>query len=90
MNSYLTEEFIELFRSLPAKVQRQARKNYRLWKRDVQHPGLQYKRIQTAKNLYSIRVGIGWRALGIKDKKDIVWFWIGSHNEYQKMLRQLE
>lgn len=89
MNSYLTEEFIQLFRSLPTKVQRQARKNYLLWKGDMQHPSLHFKRIQATKKLYSIRVGIGWRAFGIKDEEDIVWFWIGSHNEYQKMLRQL-
>jgi len=33
---------------------------------------------------------MGWRAVGIKkDSQTIVWFWIGSHSEYDNLLKEL-
>ena len=39
--------------------------------------------------IYSVRIGKGYRAVGQRDKKGILWFWIGSHAEYDKLLSQL-
>jgi hypothetical protein len=52
---------------------------------------LEFKRVRTTRrNVYSVRVGIGWRALGVIDdpSEGIVWFWIGAHAEYDKLLRR--
>jgi len=89
VNSHLTEEFIERFRKLPAGVKQTARKNYKLWKRNPSHPSLDFKRVHTTRPIYSIRVGIGWRALGTKEGDTILWFWIGPHNAYDKLIDQL-
>ena len=89
MNSRLTEEFVQLFSKLPESVQDQARKNYRLWRADPLYPSLHFKRIHARENVYSVRVGIGWRAVGIREGDTINWFWIGSHGDYDKLLRQL-
>ncbi len=89
MNSRLTDEFIDCFSRLPDSVQDQARKNYRLWKANPSHPGLHFKCIHRSEQLYSVRVGIGWRAVGYLDHDTISWFWIGSHADYDKLLRQL-
>ncbi len=89
MNSYLTEDFISCFRQLPRHIQEQARKNYRIWKQNPQHRSLQFKRVHTEEPVYSVRVGIGWRALGLLENNDIHWFWIGSHADYDKLLSQL-
>lgn len=90
MKSELTDDFLFCFKKLPAKIKSLARKNYTLWKSNHNHPSLDFKRIQGSENIFSIRIGIGWRALGIKKNPDtIVWFWAGSHSEYNEMLKKL-
>ncbi|MBI5569041.1 MAG: hypothetical protein HY914_03765 [Desulfomonile tiedjei] len=89
MRSQLTPDFVSCFRELPARIQRLARKNYKLWKENPSHPSVQFKLVGKRSPVYSIRVGIGWRALGLKVDDVIVWFWIGSHAEYLKLLRDV-
>ena len=90
MKSELTQEFLERFRNLPERVKQTARKNYHLWKQNPRHPSLEFKKLNTSMPIYSVRAGIGWRALGVlKDSDTIVWFWIGPHSEYDKLLKKL-
>jgi hypothetical protein len=89
MNSQLTDEFLALFARLPAAVQAQARKNYRLWRDNLSHPSLHFKRIHGNEAIFSVRVGLGWRALGLLENNTIFWFWIGSHADYDKLVKQL-
>lgn len=66
-----------------------AKKNYKIWKKNPFYKGFEFKQVHQKKPIYSIRVGIGWMALGIIVAKDkIVWFWIGSHNDYDKLLNK--
>ena len=58
-------------------------------RQDPNQPSLQFKRVHSRERIYSIRVGIGWRALGLWEDEAIYWFWIGSHAEYDKLLNQL-
>jgi hypothetical protein len=88
VNSELTEDFMISFRRLPERIQRQARKSYLLWKDNPQHPGLEFKRVGKRSAIYSVRVGIGSRALGLKRDDTILWFWIGPHSEYDQLLKQ--
>ncbi|MEW6351440.1 MAG: hypothetical protein AB1646_20495 [Thermodesulfobacteriota bacterium] len=74
MKSELAEDFVSCFRELPDRIQQLARKNYKLWKRNPDHPGLHFKLVGKRMPVYSIRVGIGWRALGLKVDDSIVWF----------------
>lgn len=87
MKSRLVEDFLKCFAELPNEVKDQARKCYRLWKDDPSHPSLRFKRIHNHEALYSVRVGKGWRALGLLDGEMITWFWIGSHAEYDRLVR---
>lgn len=89
MTSRTTDRFRKAFQKLPPHVQRQARKAYRLWQHDPHHASLQFKQVHAARPIYSVRIGIGWRALGVQSGDEMVWFWIGSHAEYDKLLRQL-
>jgi hypothetical protein len=66
VNSELTADFLACFARLPQRIRRQARKNYKLWKSNTEHPSLDFKRVGRKSPVYSIRVGIGWRALGLK------------------------
>ena len=90
MESRRSEQFIRLFDRLPAEIQEQARAAYQRWKSDPAHPGLQFKRIaHRSLPIYSVRIGIRWRALGVMKDDCIVWFWIGSHADYDKLLKRL-
>jgi len=89
MNSGATRRFRALFEALPASVQSQAREAYRLFRQNPAHPGLHFKQVHTDPPTYSARVGIGYRAVGVKDGHTIIWFWIGSHANYDKLLEQL-
>jgi hypothetical protein len=64
----------------------QARRAYQLFKQNPFHPGLNFKKMDGQNNIYSVRIGLGHRALGQVDGSDIVWFWIGAHADYDKLV----
>jgi hypothetical protein len=86
VNSIVADEFVECFLRLPTTVQAHARRAYRLWTADPRHPSLHFKRVGRTEPVFSVRVGIAWRALGLLEGDTITWFWIGSHAEYDQML----
>ncbi|TAL69068.1 MAG: hypothetical protein EPN82_08255 [Bacteroidetes bacterium] len=88
MISELNDDFVKCFSKLPERVKRSARKSYKIWKQNPYHPSLDFKPVHPTKPIYSVRVSIGWRALGVMTDDVIVWFWIGSHSEYNKILKK--
>jgi hypothetical protein len=89
MNSRTTKRFRELLAALPSHVRQQARDAYEIFRQDTSHPGLRFKKVHQDPPIYSARVGIGYRAVGALEGDTVVWFWIGSHAEYDKLLEQL-
>jgi hypothetical protein len=81
MKSNITQSFRKLFNELPLSVQKQARKSYILWKKDLGHNSLQFKKVSQKQPIYSVRVGINYRALGLIENEQIYWFWIGTYGE---------
>jgi hypothetical protein len=71
------------YRDLPEAIRRLADKNFELLKSDPHHPSLHFKKID---RLWSVRVGAHYRALGLDAADSIVWFWIGSHADYDKLV----
>jgi len=86
MQSRTTRQFRRLFSDLPFNVQRDANRAYRLFQNDPTHPGLQFKKLEGEDSIYSARIGLGYRALAVMKKDRIVWYWIGSHNEYDRLI----
>jgi len=87
MKSRITPEFRKLLRALPKDVRKQARDAYQLFKSDPYHPSLHFKPINARKNLYSVRIGAKYRALGLRVNDDlIIWDWIGTHADYDKRM----
>jgi hypothetical protein len=76
-------QFWRLYRQLPPQVRDLADKNFQLLKADPKHPSLHFKQIG---KLWSVRVGAHYRALGLDKSEGVVWFWIGSHADYDKLL----
>lgn len=85
MNSHTTDKFRKAFSELPADVRKQARQAYRLFMENPNHPSLRFKSIHPTRPIYSVRIGLNYRAVGIRDGQDIIWYWIGSHADYDKL-----
>jgi hypothetical protein len=89
VRSKRTNQFRHLLRELPVDVRQQTYAAYRLFKADPYHPSLQFKQVSQRKPLYSVRIGSSYRALGLREEDDlVVWIWIGSHGDYDKLLRR--
>jgi hypothetical protein len=84
MKSLATAEFWKLYARLPATRRRDARKAYQLWLRNPRHGSLRFKK---AGHVWSVRVGRGYRALGLLKDETMHWFWIGAHDEYERNLK---
>ena len=89
MHSVTTLRFRESFNTLPENIKNSARKAYELWKDNPAHPSLQFKQVNPQNSIYSARVSLSYRALGVKTDDTLVWFWIGSHDQYEALLKTM-
>ena len=87
MKSQATSRFWELYARLPHRVQQQARRAYQVWKENPRHPSVRFKRVDDQEPIYSARVSNTYRALGILEGDTVIWYWIGSHGDYERLLR---
>jgi hypothetical protein len=72
-----------LYGDLPEEVRSLAGKNFVLLKSNPKHPSLHFKRLG---ELWSVRVGAHYRALGTQVEDGMLWVWIGTHREYDKII----
>jgi hypothetical protein len=89
VKSSVTKAFRKRLDELPTSAKEQAARAYALWRADPYHPSLQFKLVSQLQPIYSARVGIGHRALGLREADQMYWFWIGTHAEYDEQLKRL-
>ena len=89
MTSHTTQSFRDAFAGLPKGIQSRARAAYRRFRTNPHHTGLQLKKVHRTRPVYSARVTADYRVMGIMEGDEIVWFWIGKHEEYERLLKQL-
>jgi hypothetical protein len=89
MISHTTQAFRTMFEQLPVQVQQQAREAYKLFQQNPSHPSLRWKPVHPTKPIYAVRVGRGYRAVGVRSADAVLWFWIGSHAAYDQLLARL-
>ncbi|MGH7825512.1 MAG: hypothetical protein ACREQ7_10120, partial [Candidatus Binatia bacterium] len=70
-------------RALPKPIQELADKNFELLKSNPSHRSLRFKKVGKYR---AARVGLRYRALATEAGEDLLWFWIGAHSEYDKMV----
>ena len=83
MKHHASDDFWARFDALPQNVQELARQNFELLKLSPSHPSLHFKSVGKYR---SARVGLKFRALGVEVEDGVLWFWIGSHAEYDRLL----
>ena len=76
--------FWEAYEALPPSVKRVADRNFEMLKINPKHPSLHFKK---SNSYWSVRAGIGYRALAVEVENGLLWFWIGSHAEYVKLIK---
>jgi hypothetical protein len=84
MKHRATPRFWSCYRRLPEEVQRLADRDFDLFKNDRRHPSLHFKKTGA---LWSVRVGLHHRALAVEDGEDLLWVWIGTHADYDRLLQ---
>lgn len=84
MKHLADDDFWKAYYALPVKVRNGADKAYKLLKLDPRHPSLHFKKIG---HRWSARVGIHHRALAIEVEDGLLWYWIGPHDEYERLIR---
>jgi len=89
VTSDTTPRFWAAYRELPAEIREAGRKAYRLVRENPQHPSLQFKKVHDRDPVYSVGVTIAYRAVGLLESDKIPWFWIGSHADYDRLLKSL-
>lgn len=84
MRSHASRRFWSCYGELPGNIQRLADKNYRLWVNDHWHPSLHFKKVR---NFWVARIGDNHRAVGVESDGVVTWFWIGPHDEYERLIK---
>jgi hypothetical protein len=85
LRHFASSRFWLCFAALPNEIQVLARRYYALLRDNPMHPSLQLKPVAGGK-YRSVRVGLYYRALGMPVSDGILWFWIGSHADYDRIL----
>jgi hypothetical protein len=89
LRSTTTRRFREAFARLPEPIKDRARDAYRRFAENPNHPGLRLKRVHSTEPIFSVRITQDYRALGTREGDTMTWFWIGSHADYDDLLRRM-
>ena len=74
---------------LPVAIRRQAREAYCLFGRNPHHPSLNFKKLPPHRDLWSVRINNDYRAIGRWTEDVLLWFFIGSHADYDRLIARL-
>jgi len=83
LKHFASPEFWGLYRALPQSVRNLADRNFSLLKNNPRHPSLHMKKVG---RYWSVRVGLHYRAVAVEVPNGLLWFWIGSHEDYNKLM----
>jgi hypothetical protein len=83
LNHHATPDFWACYRSLPEEARKLADQAYKRLKQDPQYPSLHFKKVGRFR---SARVSGSYRALAVEGADELVWFWVGSHADYDKLI----
>jgi len=88
MISHINDKFKKAYKKLPIEIRTTAKKQYKAFQNDPYHASLHFKRVHSSRAIYSARITQNYRTIGILKDDVIIWFWIGSHDDYDKLLKR--
>jgi Txe/YoeB family toxin of Txe-Axe toxin-antitoxin module len=90
VNSTTDPSFWKCYFALPKDVRDVVWKNYQLWSKDPFHNSIKFKKILSDPSVWSARCGRNHRALGVMDEDTVIWFFVGVHDEYERVIKTLK
>lgn len=87
--SETTESFRRQFAAAAPAIQSKIRAAYQLWSENPDHPSLRFKKVHDNLPIYSARVDLHWRAVGVMKGDTVIWLFVGSHVDYERLLKSL-
>ena len=85
MTSRVRPSFWRAYQALDPRIRKAARKSYGLFNENPGHPSLRFKKLAGQDRVWSVRINDSFRALAERDGNAVIWFWIGSHNDFDKL-----
>jgi len=89
MKSRATDRFWKCYAGLSEVTKKRAKTAYKQFQENPYYPSLHFKQVHSTRPVYSVRISRDFRALGIIQEENVIWFWIGTHSEYNNLLKQL-
>lgn len=89
MKSRVTRSFRRGFGALSPELQRRARRAFERFQENPSHPGLWFKKVHPVEPVFSVRISQDYRAVGRRDGDEIIWFFIGDHDDYERLLKDI-
>ena len=83
MNHHASPDLWSCYRALPASIRELADESFGMLKADPTHPSLQFKKVG---RFWAARVGLHYRAVAVEASDGLIWFWIGTHAEYDRLV----
>jgi hypothetical protein len=87
MISHINQQWKKFYKKIPMDIKKIANKQYKLFKENPYHSSLHFKRIHSSKPIFSARINLNYRTIGVLQDSTIIWFWIGSHDEYERIIK---
>jgi hypothetical protein len=84
LTHYAAPEYWRRHNALPETVRKLADRSFELLKTDPRHPSLHLKK---AGRFWSVRIGLHHRAVAVEAQDGLLWFWVGTHAEYDRLIQ---
>ena len=86
LRSFTHPDFWKCYEKLPKHIKHLADRKFELFKDDHSHPSLEFSKKGA---VWTVNIGHHYRAIAFRKGEDIVWFWIGSHEDYNNLMNRL-
>jgi hypothetical protein len=90
VTSRRTQKYKDLFAALPEQIKKQAIEGFSTWKLNPHHPSLRFKKVHAKLLVWSARINDDYRSVGILRENVMVWYWVGKHSDYEKLLKSIK
>jgi hypothetical protein len=90
--SRASEDFWALYNRMPRSAQRAADKQFELFRKDpTSFPALEASRRVVERShqrcISGARINDAYRALAVREGDVFYWFWIGPHDQYERLIK---
>lgn len=87
MISHINDDFRECFARLPEEIKKKTKIAFQQFSEDPYYPSLHFKQVHQTKPVFSVRVTDYYRVVGLREGDAMLWYWVGPHSEYERIIK---